>query len=79
MKLETNLKFAQAAFWIVILVTIFEWRFVGWRQGLVGLMISTLLFGVWVWCEGTLEKSLTQPLPSKRERGKKVEGNNGNK
>jgi hypothetical protein len=73
MKLETNLKFAQAAFWIVILVTIFEWRFVGWRQGLVGLMISTLLFGVWVWCEGTLEKK------SSLNPSFKKEGSNGNK
>jgi hypothetical protein len=45
---------SQVLFWFMLFKTILEWFFKGWQQGLVGLMITTLLFGVWVWCEGRM-------------------------
>ena len=64
--LRLNLWLSQLLFWFMLFTTMLEWRFVGWEQGLVGLMISTLLFAVWCWCEGRLgwERRLNPPRPS---------------
>jgi hypothetical protein len=46
---------SQVLFWFLFFTSMFEWRFVGWQQGVSGMMLAALMLALWIWCEGRME------------------------
>jgi hypothetical protein len=63
--LKFNLVASQFLFWLLFFVSMFEWRFVGWQQGVSGMMLAALMLALWIWCEGRMEwqKRITSRPP----------------